>query len=269
MYGSWLDLTPLWALFCGAVLTVAGSIFVGLRIGNAMRHKGIKESVGTTVGAALGLLAFMLGFTFNMTADRFDVRKQLFINEISAISTSYLRAGFLPAPYDREIRQLLRDYVRERTVDYADQEALQTAIKRSETIHQRMWSLIEIMNHEQPLTMAAGLLVRSLNEVIDLHTQRVVVGLQFRIPSTIWIGLFAVTLLTMMLVGYQCAQQRQKQHAVNAVLAIIFAAVVTLIMDLDRAASGSGRVNQQPWLDLQSQLETWPVTASPNLKRNG
>jgi hypothetical protein len=62
------------------------------------------------VGAALGLLAFILAFTFGLAAARFDNRRQVLLDEANAIGTTYLRAGVLPERSE-QIRTLLRDYV--------------------------------------------------------------------------------------------------------------------------------------------------------------
>ena len=67
--------------------------------------------VNTIVGATLALLGFMLAFTFGFTASRFDSRKQLLLDEVNSIGTTFLRAGFLPEPHCTEVRGLIRKYV--------------------------------------------------------------------------------------------------------------------------------------------------------------
>lgn len=59
----------------------------------------------------LGLLALLLGFTFAMAMSRFEVRKQLVLDEANAIGTTFLRAQLLPPPARQEISDLLRQYV--------------------------------------------------------------------------------------------------------------------------------------------------------------
>ncbi len=66
-------------------------------------------SAGSVIAVSLGLLAFMLAFTFGIAANRFDTRKQLVLDEINAIGTTYLRANTLPEPPRTKIRKLLRD----------------------------------------------------------------------------------------------------------------------------------------------------------------
>src|SRR6516164_1870019 len=111
-----LDALPLWGLFVVILLVVLISVECGYRLGKyrRSRHEQEKETpVGTMVGATLGLLAFILAFTFGLAAARFDARRQVLLDEANAIGTTYLRAGMLPERRE-EIRTLLRTYVNTR-----------------------------------------------------------------------------------------------------------------------------------------------------------
>jgi hypothetical protein len=117
-YTTVLDALPLWGLFLVIVVLVLFSIEGGHRLGRYRRTRSEQEKdapVGAMVGSTLGLLAFMLAFTFGMAASRFDTRKSLVLDEANAIGTTYLRAAMLP---DRrgEVRGLLRDYVDARLI---------------------------------------------------------------------------------------------------------------------------------------------------------
>ena len=56
---------------------------------------------------------------------------------------------------------------------------------------------------KNPGSIMTGLFIQSLNEVIDLHAKRLLVGLRSRIPVAIWVALFALALLGMASMGYQ------------------------------------------------------------------
>src|ERR1043166_6655429 len=108
-----LDAFPLWGLFIVILLVVLLSVECGYRLGKyrRSRHEQEKEApLGTMVGATLGLLAFILAFTFGLAAARFDARRQALLDEANTIGTTYLRAGMLPERGE-QIRGLLRDYV--------------------------------------------------------------------------------------------------------------------------------------------------------------
>src|SRR6188472_1958263 len=108
-----LDAFPLWGLFIAILAVVLLSVECGYRLGKfrlSRREQEKEAPVGTMVGATLGLLAFILAFTFGLAAARFDTRRQLLLDEANAIGTTYLRAGMLPE-WGEEVRRLLRDYI--------------------------------------------------------------------------------------------------------------------------------------------------------------
>jgi hypothetical protein len=95
---SIVDAMPLWTLYILSVLIALLSIEVGWRLGDYRRTAGEdkKAPISAAIGATLGLLAFLLAFTFGMSRSRFDNRKQVVLDEANAIGTTYLRADFLP-----------------------------------------------------------------------------------------------------------------------------------------------------------------------------
>jgi hypothetical protein len=257
---SWLERINLPVVFGFTLAFVFLAITAGMRLGILTKARtGGGESVGPVVGATLGLLAFILAFTFNMTANRFDLRKQLFLEEINVIDTAYLRAGLLPQPYAEDVRSLLRDYVDLHVRYLREPEILTEALAESETILGRLWSSVEKLAAGHQPTMYQSLFIQSLNQVIDSHGKRVIVGLQYRIPGTIWFGLYAVAALAMLTVGYQFGQSSQRHVIVSVILAMTFSVVIMLIADLDRASEGTVQLDMQALYDLQQKLHAAPV----------
>jgi hypothetical protein len=96
------------------MLAVMIPILIGQRYGQYGKKKSEEVQhapVGAVVGAAFGLLAFMLAITFQIAANRFDARKQLLIEEVTGITTTYLRAGLIPEPYRYNTKKLMVEYV--------------------------------------------------------------------------------------------------------------------------------------------------------------
>src|SRR5262245_15814690 len=109
-----LDWLPLWAWLGITVGLILLTVEAGFRAGRWRRQHAEREGetpVSAIVAALLGLLAFLLAFTFGMAASRFDTRRELVLDEANAIGTTYLRAALLPEPHRKETRTLLRDYV--------------------------------------------------------------------------------------------------------------------------------------------------------------
>jgi hypothetical protein len=252
-----LDKVPLLFLYVIMVVIVFLSIVSGFGLGSYIRRCKKRENeapIGTIVGAMLGLLAFILAFTFGMAASRFDARKQLLLDEANAIGTAFLRTDFLAEPQGTEARKLLRKYVDVRVEGVLHPEKLPQALVDSEVLHQRLWSQVTALSRQTNNPVLLGLYIQSLNEVIDLHAKRVTVGLQYRIPGSIWLALCFVTILTMWAVGYNFAINGRGSFLISLVLALAFSAITFLIADLDRGAEGLLKVSQRPMIELQQHL---------------
>ena len=81
---SCMDAFPLWALYLITAAFVLLLIELGWRLGNKRRQLSKEEEkapIGAAVGSTLGLLAFLLAFTFGMAAARFDNRKQMVLQQ--------------------------------------------------------------------------------------------------------------------------------------------------------------------------------------------
>jgi len=250
-----LDALPLWALFVFILAVVLLSVECGYRLGKyrRSRHEEEKEApLGTMVGATLGLLAFILAFTFGLAAARFDTRRQVLLNEANAIGTTYLRAGMLP---DRaqQIRGLLRDYVGAR-LEAVQSGKVAEGVRRSEEIQQQVWLEAETVGQKNPNSIVVGLFVQSLNQMIDVHAERLQAGLRSRIPAAIWVGLFAVAALSLSTMGYHAGLSGTRRSLAIVAVAVTFSVVIELIADLDRPQEGVLRISQQALLDVQRSM---------------
>ncbi|RPI80464.1 MAG: DUF4239 domain-containing protein, partial [Planctomycetaceae bacterium] len=213
------------------------------------------SSVGSMVASILGLLAIMLAFTFNLAASRFDARRQVVLEEANAIGTTWLRARLLPEPQRSEIADLLRDYVDAR-VSHVDYSTIDARLARSEELQELIWSRGVTAAESAPQSIMTGLFLQSLNEVIDLHAKRVMVGLRSRLPLILWVALFSLVIVGMLSVGYQAGLSGTRRSPAEFLLAISFAVVLLLIVDLDRAHAGLLRVDKHALIDLQRSMQT-------------
>lgn len=256
----WMDRYPLWGIFILAFLIVLASIGIGTFMGRRRRNQPDHESessLGTIIGAMLGLLAFMLAFTFGMAADRFQTRKQLLLDEVNTIGTTYLRAGLLREPHCSEIQTLLRQYLDFRaglaSQPPAEQlKGLKELILRSEELQSQMWLHAVALAKADRSSEIDALFITSLNEMMEIHNSRATT-INYRIPQAIWCVLSCITILAMVTVGYQEGLSGKRSIKMGIVLAFTFSAVIFLIADLDRA-TGTLRVNQKPLFELQRRI---------------
>jgi hypothetical protein len=249
------DLIPLWAVIVISIAIVYCSAEIGYQI--ATRQKKVSEakqgSVGSIVGATLGLLAFLLAFTFGLAANRFDAKRMAVLEESNAIGTTYLRAGYLAEPQRTEIRRLLREYVHLR-IQPISMDTVEGMLATSNQLQDELWAQAIIVAENNPTSIMAGLFIQTLNEVIDLQAKRVLAALWSRIPTSIWISLSFLTMLAMLAMGYLLGLSNSRNHVVTFTLVLAYTSVVFLIADLDRQAEGLLRVSQQPMIDLWEKI---------------
>jgi hypothetical protein len=260
MKTEFLDIIPLWLFFLTTIAVILLSVEAGYLMGNYRRKRSEQEKeapVGAMVGAALGLLAFMLAFTFGMATSRFDASRQVLLDEANAIGTTYLRAGLFAEPYRSEIRKLLREYVNVR-LEGVNLNKYEEAVRKSEDLHAHLWAQATSLVETDPNSFIVGLFIQSLNDTIDLHAKRVTVGLGRRIPVTIWIVLFIMTALSLAAMGYHAGLSGTRRSLAILPIALSFALVILLIVDLDRPGKGLIGVSQQAMIDLQKSMNTMP-----------
>jgi hypothetical protein len=251
-----LDALPLGGLFVAILLLVLLSVEGGYRLGKYRRSRTEEEKeapVGAMVGATLGLLGFMLAFTFGLAATRFDTRRQVLLDEANAIGTTYLRAGMLPDRRE-EIRGLLRDYVDTRLQAVQSGDATE-GIRRSEQLQDQLWAHAVAIGEKNPTSIVVGLFIQSLNEVIDLHAKRVMAGMRNRIPGAIWAALFTIAVFSLAAMGYHAGLSRTSRSIAQLAVAVTFSAVIGLIADLDRPQEGVLKVSQQALVDLRQSMQ--------------
>jgi hypothetical protein len=250
-----LDVVPLWALLLGIMLIVLLSVEGGYRVGRfrASRAHEMETPVGEMVASTLGLLAFILGFTFGLAASRFDAKRQLLVDEANAVGTTYLRAEMLPER-GNEIRTLLREYVDVR-IDAVTPDKLAEGIRRSEDLQNRLWGLTVPIAVKNPESVIVGLFVQSLNEVIDLHTKRLTAAVHNRIPFAIWAALYGISVFSFAAMGYHSGLTGTARSLVIIAVAFTFSVVIVLIADLDRSQEGVLRVSPQALIDLRRSMK--------------
>lgn len=252
-----LDRLPLLAVLIGTALLALLAMEIGFRLGRSWQRRTHVEKegpVGALAGATLGLLAFLLAFVTSMAVQRFDHRRMLVVDEANAISGTFLNAGFLDQPARSQARVLLREYVDIRLNAAADLTQISQTQVRSEQIQTELWTQIEPIARANQTPMMA-LYVTALSNMMDIHVERADAIRSSHLPSSLWLGLYAIAMLTMGLVGVQVSYTERRNWTSLIILVMVFSLVLTLIVDLDRPTQGIMVISQQAMLDLQAQMK--------------
>ena len=68
-----------------------------------------------------------------------------------------------------------------------------------------------------------------------MHAAKVTLSIHYRMYGAIWIILFGLTLITMIIVGYESGlSNRRHVIGINLLAALAFSVVLTLVVEMDR-----------------------------------
>lgn len=255
-----LDRTPVWLIYAGTVLLLFAGNELGFRLGRwrrATMPEAEKAPATAIMGSTLGLLAFMLAFTFGMSGSRFDARKQLVLDEASAVLRTYQRAQFLPEPQRSECSRLVREYVdiRRGLSTQQTMAELQERVMRSEGIQDALWKVAATLA-DRP-SPSLSLFIQSMSELTDLQMKRVRAAVWNRIPPAILVTLYGIAFLGLTAMGYGAGLAESRTSLPSVMLILTFSAIIVLIVDLERPRQELFEVSQQPMDDVARRIQTF------------
>jgi hypothetical protein len=238
---------------------MAAASEAGFRLGRRQGKQTSEETkshISTVEAGILVVLGLLLVFTMSMAVTRFEVRKQLVLEEANAIGTAHLRSQMLPTVEGTEISDLLLAYANVRVPPQDGRhiyEQIASTRQESARLQDAFWRRAVAYAQKEPFR--ASLLLQSLNQVIDLDSARWM-AFQNHVPETVIFAIAVVGLLAAMVVGYTFGLGGVRQLFSICALSLAITLVLTVIIDLDRPQEGLIRVSQQPILDLQKQLHS-------------
>ena len=235
---NFLDSCPILLVF---IAIVVGTLLVGelgFLIGRRIRKEDgldkypIENSASSIV---LGLLAFILAFSFSSVASRYKELKDIARNDTEAIEDVYMMADFLPDETAKEVRSLLHEYHRVRLdgIESRDRTKLGTAIDRAEEIQEELWPII-VEARKTNDSSILNQLVSALHEMMDSHTLRVQKGLDTRLPAALWFTTGGLLTLSSLLIGLSSGLHGKRSRMALTIVVLCFSAVLIMIIDLDR-----------------------------------
>lgn len=234
-------------------------LYLGERYGKytLQKNEKVKEgAIGAVVGATFGLLAFLLAFTFQIAESRYGARKELLLKESGEIRTVYHLAGLIPDSLGKEARSLVKEYVAIRLDASNNKTKPEFLIKRSQEILDQWWTYAEHINRMDRSSEAYSLFASAVVNASETFHERKTIALHYRIPPAILFILGVMTFISMILLGYQLGVSGRVSFFLNLFLGLTFALICWLILVLDRPELGVAKINQQPLIDLQIELNS-------------
>jgi hypothetical protein len=239
-------------VFIGTSLFVLASAECGYRFARSRRvGRGEKpEPVGKIAEATLAFFAFLLAFTFGIAEDAYSARRAAMVQEAGAIRLTYLLSGILPSAQRIEIRTVLCEYVDERL--RWDKGAVDPAGTSAEALLARLWQASAAAGEQHPGEV--DVFLTNVTQVIELEHERLMLREQNRIPTEFWFVVALLTFLTAFAVGYHSGIAQTTRSPALVALACALAAVIVVIVDLDRPGTGLIEVSERPMIELRATL---------------
>lgn len=214
----------------------------------AMHH-----DFGLVLGAALTMLALIVGFSFSMAAGRYEQRRDLEGVEANTIGTEYQRADLLPAADGAAVKALLKSYTDLRVQFYtvSDSDELGKIEKRTEKVQQELWAamLPVAAAHPTPIT---ALVITGMNEALD--SQSAVQAAWFnRIPTGAWCLLAIMSFGSVFFLGYGFRSNLAVRR-LSFAMPLLVSIALGLIADIDSPRRGIIRVQPQNLLELTETM---------------
>lgn len=246
---------PLFALVVVACMLLTG---LGTWVGYLRFLTGVELSestIDTAVGAILGLLAFILGFTFSLTWSRFAARNSLVMLQAKALGVCYLRTSLLPPNQKLVLRKLFKEYVGV-LLEMQTIGNVEKSVTRIDDLHIVIWNQTASLVNEDMDSELRTFFSGAVNELISLWVERKTVALVYSIPTPIWNSLMLLVGISMFAFGYQTGITGITRIFQIALLPLPFGLVIVLIADLNSTlVQRRFKVTKKPLQDVQEMME--------------
>ena len=224
-----------WPVLVVSIVALWLSAWIGA---NALRTRAAEDAASTyydiILGATLGLLSLIIGFSFSMAISHFDQRKSYESAEANAIRTAYLRADLLPPADASTLRALIGKYLEQRIMFYeiADEEALPPINARTDQLQADLWSIIRTSAMSFPLAVIA------VNDMLNARSSAEASWAN-RISLEAWTLMAAIAICGNALVGYG-ARKFSARTIPILILPTVFVISISLYLidDIDSPRSG-------------------------------
>lgn len=250
------DLPPFWFIAIVSIFLIAAAVEAGSAFGRRVARAG-GDNVSTIEAASLGLLALIIGFTIAISIDRYDSRRDALVREANAIGTVALRASLAEPPAKTLMLELLSQYAQTRleiSGAVRHPQKLEALVSRSDSILNNIWNEAAGVARADASMVPGGLLIQSLNDLIDAQEIRFVAATS-HVPRAVLFILYAIAVISLGFSGYACGVDKTRKRYTAHILGLLVAAVLLLIQDLDRPGSGFIKIDQRALLDAQTQIK--------------
>ena len=203
---------------------------------------------GFILSGVLGLLALLMGFSFSMALNRLEDRRDLMLQETSAVGYLAMLAESLPQEQARALKTDLAVYGSARlmaaeTPDGPERlAAAQKAADMREPVAARVRAVLR-GEAAAPLQVA---LASAYDAVEDTAVRRDALS-QAHLPARVLWLLAVYAVISAAMLGYALAGSRARHRVASTTLYLLVSLAFGVILDLDRPRAGAIVIDQTPF----------------------
>jgi hypothetical protein len=253
------ELSGPWLIVSLFIIMIA-SIWAGMLVAKLVYRKKhmTASNAERLIGAFFALAAFVLAFSFSMSAQRHDSRREAIISEANAIGTALLRADLYPDSVRRIFRQQFSDYLESRLRFFnvgPNYDSALYYVDESAAYGLKIWHTAAIYARFDRSVVPTGQMVPSINEMLDAATTRHA-RLLAKVPEPMLYLLLMLIIFSAFFAGYTRGEEKIDK-LVSLVFCMASVAVVYMVIDFDRPRRGVIKLDatHKVMTDLRSLLD--------------
>ncbi len=255
---SWFVTAPIWLIGLLLLAALTSAVGLGYEWQKRLQKKldpGIDPMPAASylLPAGLALLSLLLGFSFSTAMSRYEVRRDLVVQEANALGTTWLRVQLLDAPERARMRDVLLRYVDTRIL-WSEAATDSPSEDHAESLRRELWSATgAALRSGNPPLLTRGVM-DSLNQSFDLASARQAARLAHIPDSVLWL-LLAYAVLLMFMLGTVLGASLRPHRTQTGLLLVLLTLAHMMVLDLNRPRTGTVQVSQQPFTALRASMD--------------
>jgi hypothetical protein len=210
------------------------------RLRQMKKYPDIDHShLGAIEGALLGLLTLMLAFSYGIAATRYEVGRQLIIDEAKLITTAVHQIELYPDSMQNVLRSGFKEYVDARISYFTDgvnQEKVTVDLEKGRHILDEIRKEIFFLSQDQNNNTRTTLMIPAFNNIEEAFISKEA-SRETKLPRIILWILLIMTAACSFLVGFVNADNK-RNIVMFGVFALMNTAAFYLVIELDHPRQG-------------------------------
>ena len=251
---------PLVTIVIGLLLAMLGGHELGMWAYGKLRRRDDNWGSGSSeegfiLSGVLGLLALLMAFSFSMSVDRFEDRRELMLQETSALGNLVLVSSAARAPSAQEIVPLLRRYAQARlhAVQLPEGNERANALRSASGLRDALRAAVNKSVAEDAGLPSAVALANAFDGLEDSAIRRDAMTAA-HLPERVLSLLAIYCIVAAAALGYAVASGGSRHRAASTCFYMLLSLAFGTMIDLDRSRSGAITVPQQPFEDAVRSL---------------